>query len=259
MGFFRVFSLFVVLLCSAFVGLSCNHIDTNLQDTSIDAQETAKANFTRGEEALGKKRFNEAIKYFDVVRNQFPYSKYAATAELKSADAFFAKEKWIESADAYALFVRFHPTHEQAPYASFRSALAYFEEIDEAWPLLPPPYEKDQGPASDAVRAFDDFLQRFPADPNAKRALELRTIARGKLAETDWYVARFYLEREHWQGAVFRYLRIAREYGDTVGAGNALLLAADTLEQHLHRPEEAKRLREEHQTRFVTAKKGTKA
>lgn len=221
------------------VGTGCSAFQTNLQDTQVDYQETARQNFDKGEERMVAEQYNEAIKFFDYVKNKFPYSKYAVLAELRVADAHFAREKWIEAADAYRIFVRFHPRHEKVAYATFRVALAYSKEIDEDVWWFPSAVEKDQTAAKDAVRAFDEFVARFPDDENVKEARVLRAQARGRLAETDLYAADFYEGRRKWQGALWRYERVAKEYADTPKAALALLRAARIAEDKLDSPQQA--------------------
>ncbi len=220
----------------------CKAFETNLQDTQVDYQETARQNFEEGETAMKDGRFPEAVKFFDHVKNKYPYSKYAVLAELRTADAHFAREKWLEAADAYRIFVRFHPRHEKVPYATFRIALAYSKEIDQDVWWFPTAVEKDQSAARDAIKAFDEYLARFPDDENVKEAKRLRTEARARLADTDLYAAKFYAERQKWQGALWRYQRVADEFGDTPKAPYALLQAAQIADEKLSDADTAARL-----------------
>lgn len=214
-------------------GAGCTAFETNLQDAEVDYAETAKANFDQGEKAFTDGRYAEAVKFFEHTKNKFPYSKFAVLAELRTADAHFAREKWIEAADAYKIFVRFHPRHEQVAYATYRVALAYSKEIGQDVWWMPTAVEKDQSAAKDAIRAFDEYLARFPDDENAAEAKKLRIEARARLAENDLYAARFYEEREKWKGAMWRYQRVANEFGDTPRAAAALLRAAQIADEKL--------------------------
>ena len=229
------------------VGVSCASFDTNLQDSDVKFEETAKANYDSAEKAFSAKRFNEATKFFEHVKNKFPYSKFAVLSELRLADAHFAREKWLEAADAYRIFVRIHPRHESVPYATFRVALAHSNAIEEdsAWLPMVAAREKDQSAARDAVRAFDEFLTRFPTDERAKEAHERRTKARAHLAEADIYAAAFYAQRERWQGALWRYERVASEFADTPKAPWALLQAAQIAGDKLGDKAAAKKLYEQ--------------
>lgn len=239
-----LFSLALVLALVMSTLTACTAFETNLQDTEVDYQETARQNFEEGEKAMADGRYTEAVKFFDHTKNKYPYSKYAVLAELRTADAHFAREKWIEAADAYRIFVRFHPRHEKVPYATFRVALAYSKEIDQDVWWFPTAVEKDQTAARDAIKAFDEYLARFPNDENVPEAKRLRIEARARLAETDLYAADFYERRKKWQGAVWRYERVANEFGDTPRAPYALLRAAQIAEQELSDAPQATRLYE---------------
>lgn len=229
----------VAALAAVGVGLQgpvgCTAFETNLQDTEVEQKDTARQNFEAAEAAFTARRFNEAVKYFELVKNKFPYSKYAVLAELRMADTHFEREKWLEAADAYRIFVRFHPRHEEVAYATWRVAVSHGRAIEDnvAWLPFVDAKEKDQSSAKDTIRACDDFLTRFPDDARAAEIRELRKTARGRLADVDLYAARFYEERERWQGAIWRYQRVGEEFADTDKAAPALLKAATLAEQRL--------------------------
>jgi outer membrane protein assembly factor BamD len=225
-------------------GAGCSAFETNLQDTNVDYLDTARQNYEAAEQALENKRFNEAIKYFEFVKNKYPYSRYAVLAELRLADSHFAREKWLEAADAYRIFVRFHPRHEQVAYATFRIAESHSRAIESNVTWLPfiDPMEKDQSSARDTVRAADDFLTRFPNDERVAEAKRLRTEARARLAEVDLYAADFYESRQRWQGAVWRYEKVANEFSDTPRAPFALAKAATLVQDRLGDPRQARTL-----------------
>jgi outer membrane protein assembly factor BamD len=235
------------------LGLACSAFETNLQDTDVSYQKTARQNFESAEEAFAEERYNEAVKFFEHVKNKFPYSKYAVLADLRVADAHFAREKWLEAADAYRLFVRFHPRHEKVGYATFRIAKAYFNETDDgafSELLFGTAAERDQTATRDAIRAFDDYLSRFPEGEHVEEARELRVHARTKLAEHDLYAAAFYAQRDKHMGALWRYQRIANEFADTPLAPRALLLAGQLQRDELEDADAARasfeRLLKEH-------------
>ncbi|MEW5851185.1 MAG: outer membrane protein assembly factor BamD [Myxococcota bacterium] len=186
---------------------------------------TARENFHKGMENYTKEEWEDAAKYFDYVRTKFPHSKYAIMAELRLADAYFGKEKWLDAIDAYKSFVRLHPTHDAVPYATFQIAKSYYRQIPEEWFFLPSVAERDQRASRDALMSLDDFLIRFPDHERAKEARTLRKELRTRLADHEWYVAKYY-EKDHKKGAAFRYERIADLYPDVDDAPEALMNAA---------------------------------
>lgn len=256
------FGALVAAALTASLGLGvvgCSAFETNLQDTAVDLKDTARQNYEAAEAAFNGRRFTEAVKYFEVVKNKYPYSKYAVLAELRLADTHFEREKWLEAADAYRIFVRFHPRHEEVAYATYRVALAHSRAIEQNVTWLPfvDAREKDQSSARDTIRACDDFIQRFPKDERVAEIKALRSTSRGRLADVDLFAAAFYEERERWQGAVWRYLRVGDEYGDTAKAPFALWKAGTLTASHLQDASSAKaifeRLIREHPTAKETA------
>lgn len=245
LGFRRVSGALVVAALTAGLWLGvvgCSAFETNLQDTSVDLKDTARQNYEAAESAFKDERFTQAVKYFEVVKNKYPYSKYAVLAELRLADTHFQREKWLEAADAYRIFVRFHPRHEEVAYATYRVALSHSRAIEQniSWVPFVDAREKDQSSARDTIRACDDFITRFPKDERVDEIKALRSLARGRLADVDLFAAAFYEERERWQGAVWRYLRVGDEFGDTSKAPFALLKAGTLTASRLNDPPAAK-------------------
>jgi outer membrane protein assembly factor BamD len=233
----------LIAALSLALAASCSAFETNLQDTDVSYQKTARQNFESAEAAFDDERYNESIKFFEHVKNKFPYSKYATLADLRIADAHYAREKWLEAADAYRLFVRFHPRHEKVGYATFRIAQGYFNETDDSFAselFFGTSAERDQTATRDAIRAFDDYLARFPEGEHVVEAREQRVLARTKLAEHDLYAAAFYAQRNKHLGALWRYQRIADEYSDTPLAPRALLLAGQLQRDELSNVEGAR-------------------
>src|SRR4051794_13249624 len=74
---------------------------------------TAKQNYEKGLAELKDENYPEAQKYFQFVKQKYPFSKYAVLSELASADSQFQRGNYTEAIDAYKAFARLHPTHEK--------------------------------------------------------------------------------------------------------------------------------------------------
>jgi len=227
---------------------ACKSLETNLQDNEVDYLPTARQNFEAGQESFDDGKYDDAELFFAYVKNKFPYSKYASLSELRMADAHFEQENWLEAADAYRLFIRFHPRHEKIAFASFRIALAFWRETagtkNDMFPVLdtvenllspyPPVHQRDLSATKDAIASFDQYILRHPDDENIKEAQELRLAARTILAEHEMYAADFYIKRKHWRGAMWRYQNIADAYRDTPQAPAAMLRGGQIAEDQLN-------------------------
>jgi len=233
-----------LIITIAILGLaSCSTVNSSTS-APVSYSETARQNFDFGETALKAGKYEEAQAYFDYVRNKYPYSKYAADADLKVADALYANSKWLEAADAYDFFIRFHPAHEKAAYAYFRKAKADFSAMPVDFFLFPKSYTKDQAATRDALDAIDRFVKQFPKDENVKEAQEMRVKLRSQLASLDMNVAKYYITIRKYKGAATRYEDVINKFEDTPVAAKAMLELALLKIERLGQKEEAKELLE---------------
>lgn len=182
--------------------------------------------FKAGEEEAKSKNWLEAQKLFETVKTKYPFSKYAALAELRLADIKYDQDRLVEAADAYQQFVKLHPKHEQADYAAYRVALARWKNGPTDFLLFPPSFEKDQADVKSAVKAYENFLKAYPDSKYAPGARKELAEARERLADHEWYVARFYERRGRWPGVAVRMEGLLRDFPGSSREGEALLLLA---------------------------------
>ncbi len=208
---------------------SCAHVDASGE---LSYAPSAEENYERGVTARERGRHIDAIKFFEHVRFKFPYSTYAALADLAIADTEFEQERYLEAVEGYQSFVRMHPSHPQADYAEFRAALSYYRDIPSSFFLFPPSPEKDQGSVRNAYSTLARFLRDHPGSRYAPEARQLLKDARERLAKHELAVAKFYLHHDRPKATVARVERLLRDYSDTpVDCEALLLLAKAHLEQ----------------------------
>ncbi len=181
---------------------------------AVDYSVSAQKNYEKGLKELDNKDWIAAAKYFGFIKSRFPYSKYAVLAELRLADAEFGAEQYLEAIDAYRLFMKFHPTHEMVAngYVSFRIGEAYFKQLPGDFWMFPPSYEKDQSSTEDAANELKSFLDKFPDSPYRDKAKEILIKVGKRLADTEWYVARYYWDKGKPMGTVLRLRRLLERF-----------------------------------------------
>src|SRR3989475_1914641 len=202
-------ALILLLLCACAGGK--DGIDITKPVTGAEASNAAKA-YEKGLQEKKDGNPLEATRYFEYVRNNFPYSQYAALAQLAIADMAFDRDDWTQAATLYQDFVKSHPSHPKADYAAFRAGMAYFNDRPSNVFLLPPGYEKDQGPVRQALEALNRFVSAYPKSDYVPKAREMIHDCRELLARHDRYVAEFYWKREQWRGAAGRDMTLAGTY-----------------------------------------------
>lgn len=181
---------------------------------AVDYSVSAQKNYEKGLKELENKDWIAASKYFGFIKSRFPYSKYAVLAELRLADAEFGAEQYLEAIDSYRLFIKFHPTHEMVAngYASFRIGEGYAKQLAGDFWLFPPSSEKDQSSTEDAANELKAFLDKYPDSPYRDKAKEILVKVGKRLADHEWYVARYYWDRGKPMGTVIRLRRLLERY-----------------------------------------------
>jgi outer membrane protein assembly factor BamD len=196
------------------------------QAGSVEYSVNAQQNYLRGLKQLERKDWVAAAKYFAFIKARFPYSKFAVLAELRLADAELGAEQYPQATDDFKMFIKFHPTHEMVVngYAAFRIAEAYGKQLPGDWWILPPSYEKDQTSAQDAEKELRSFVRKYPGSPFLPRARKMLADVSRRLAQHEWYVARYYWERGKPMGTVLRLRHLLDSYSGVGYDGDALWL-----------------------------------
>lgn len=181
-----------------------------------DGKTEAEILFKEAQELIEAQRFILATEKLNLIKTQHPYSFYATPAELLQADVLYLQENYIEAAAAYLLFRDFHPRHEKIPYVVFRIAESYFKQI-------PDTIDRDLEPAIEALKYFDEVLQKYP-DSSYKATAEKRIAkANRMLRQKDLYVADFYFKTKEYSAARYWYLDILDNHQDGKTRNHAML------------------------------------
>jgi outer membrane protein assembly factor BamD len=187
------------------------------EDDARSGYEKALLNFRRGDCLSAEPTFRE-------IRREFPYSRFAALAELRIGDCQFKNEAYPEAIQTYRQFVRVRPSHKEIPYARFRIAESYYNQIPGGWFMTPPSSERDQSAARDALIQLRRFVVDYPDDQRVPDANKLMDKCMSLLAAHELYVARFYLKRQAYRGVISRLKGLLTSYPGADVAPQALLL-----------------------------------
>lgn len=210
---------------------------------------TARRNYDTGVRELEADNCLEAVRYFEHTKRRFPYSRYAALSELRIADCDYMQQKYVEAIAGYRQFIRFHPTHTEVATAAFKIALSNYRQVPTDWFILPPAYERDLSSARDTLRDLRRYLDRHPRHRYSGWARKLARQCLRLLAEHEMFVARYYLNRGQYQGAIGRLDGIFRNFRGSGLEPQAMLLQARTY-MDMRRPDDALRVLEEMRRSF---------
>ena len=173
-----------------------------------------EALFKLAEEEIKGNRYLMAIDKLRMVKNKFPYSKFAAEAQLRIADVYFLQESFTEAALGYETFRDLYPKHPKTGYATFRIAKSYFGESPEN-------VSRDQTPTLKALEGYQEFLRRHPDSPESAEARTDAAEATRRLAQKEYEIARFYMKRRDYSSARSRLQKLIRLYPQSSVAAEA--------------------------------------
>ena len=218
-------------LCTLILLLAaCTDQGNNFFRSTPNFYPTAQQNYDAGVKELKSNNWLSAKQYFQHVKSQFGFSKWATLSDLGVADSNLAGEKFQEAIDGYKQFIKAHPSHErtQDGYAAYKIGESYYKQISSDWFLAPPSYEKDQGPVNDALRELTAFTDQYSESPYASKARQLMGDCIRRLADHELYVARFYLDRGKPYAAIGRLEGVVKEFPGAQREPETLMLLGQT-------------------------------
>ena len=161
-----------------------------------------------------KRDFKAAAKRFEEVDRQHPYSEWARKALLMSAFAHYESRDYEETITAAKRYVTLHPGSGDAAYAQFLIASSYYDQI--------PDVSRDQGRTEKAVQALEEVVRKFPNTEYAASAKKKVDIARDQMAGKEMEIARYYLNKKDFTGAINRFKVVVTQYQTTRHVEEAL-------------------------------------
>lgn len=214
----------------AYFSFACSETAQNFFKTTPTFMPTAQENYAKGLRELKDKNWAMASQYFRHVRATFGFSKWATLSELGMADCDYGGDHFTEAIDEYKNFIKIHPGNErvQDGYAAFRIGAAYFKQIPTDWFVVPPSYEKDQGPVNDALRELTAFVDQYGDSAYAAESRKMIGNCVKRLTDHELYVAQFYLDANQPVSAIGRLEGIVRNYPFSQREPEIMLLLGKT-------------------------------
>jgi len=156
----------------------------------------------------------EAIKGFEEVERQHPYSEWAVRAELMVAYANYHHGKYDEAIGALERFVKQHPGNRNTPYAYYLKAICYYEQITDVG--------RDQRVTSQAQQALSEVMKRFPDSEYAQDARIKFDLTNDHLAGKEMEIGRYYERHQEYLAAINRFRNVVERFQTTSHIPEAL-------------------------------------
>lgn len=198
----------LVLLAACSVGVKDDPI---LRLSSSESLEKGKALMAEG-------KFAQARPYFTHAFEIEPNSVSGREGLLLAADSMFmdgGEDNLIKAESRYRDFVNRFPTSQHTAYAQYQIGLCLSRRV-----VKP---DRDQSITEDALTALADVQRFYPTSTYAEQAVEESRFLRGRQAEHDYMVGRFYVRYGIPYAAALRFEHILETYPDWEGMDGVLL------------------------------------
>lgn len=186
--------LSALVMCALLVTIGCSSAQKPNKSDYTNAAEYA---YAFAEFQFEKKDWDYARSLFEKVQHDYPYSLYAAKAELRAADTYFREKMYIRAAAAYRRFIQLHPMHDDVDYSAYRIVRSYTELMPNGAFFMPPTWERDRRDSTNAYQAAQQFLRSYSDSEYADEVRGLLQNAADRLANHELYVAQYYMHRRH--------------------------------------------------------------
>lgn len=178
----RRVALFLVLVLPLLGSCGSSHDDdANSNPTANIPVETL---YNNGVDALNDRRFTTAGDQFNAVQQNYPFSPWAANAQLMGAYTQYQQNHYTDAITALDQFIQLHPAGRDIAYAYYLRALCYYEQIVDI--------SRDQKGTRDAMVALQEVVTRFPDSAYARDAKLKIDLCRDHLAGKEMDVGRWY-------------------------------------------------------------------
>jgi outer membrane protein assembly factor BamD len=170
--------------------------------------------YNKGLAYMNAGKLKDAVKNFDEVDRQHPYSEDARKALIMSAFASYRHGEFDDTIQTTTRYLKLYPGSQDAAYAQYLMAQSYFNQI--------PDVTRDQSKTQKALEAMQEIVTRYPDSEYVDDARKKILITRDQLAGKEMQIGRYYLERREYLAAINRFKTVATQYQDTRHVEEAL-------------------------------------
>jgi len=204
----------MAVLCLGVSLAGCSSLFPEPPDEFTFTEVPAEQRYNEALTLMKKEDYDEAMKRFEDVDRQHPYSEWARKSMLMMAYLNYSQGKYDETIAASKRYLALHPGSADAAYAQYLMASSYYDQI--------PDISRDQARTQRAIEALEEVVRKYPDTEYAVSAKKKIEVARDQLAGKEMMVGRYYLEQRNYAGAINRFKVVVTRYQTTRHVEEAL-------------------------------------
>jgi len=166
-----------------------HHANTNPL-AGVKSDQPDKTLFDIAMADLDKNKYTVARLNLETLLNTYPDSEYLARAKMAIADSWFREggiEGMAQAEAQYKDFITFFPAMKEASEAQLKVAEIHYRQLQKP--------DRDPTQADRAQAELRTFLINYPDSPLRPQAVQMLRDTQEVLAEREYRIAEFYLER----------------------------------------------------------------
>ena len=167
-----------------------------------------------GDQRMSTGNYTVAVKYFEEVDRQHPYSPLARRAIVMASYAYYKGGKYPEAIAGAKRYVTLHPGTKEAALAQFIVSSSYFDRIKNP--------ANDQTATRKALKELKVLVRRYPNSRYVPKVQNRIKIAYDVLAAQEMEVGRYYLKNSNYLASINRFKTVVRVYQKTKHVEEAL-------------------------------------
>ncbi|MGJ8528158.1 outer membrane protein assembly factor BamD [Maritalea sp.] len=166
-------------------------------------------------EQVESDRLISALKTFEKLERQHPYSEYSERSRLMNVFIHARTGNYTKTILSADRFLALYPSSPDAPYAMYMKGAAQYNQIKDI--------TRDQQNAEDAIATFQAIINSYPNSRYAKDAKERILVAKDQLAGKEISVGRYYLGNKQYTAAINRFRAVVENHETSTHVEEALL------------------------------------
>jgi len=170
--------------------------------------------YVEGVNLMKNKKYDQAIKKFSEIRENYPFDPIAFIAAVKMGDAYFEKKDYLLASGIYEDFFSAHPEDENIPYVLSR--------LGESYEKLSLSLDRDQAYTLKGIERLTYLKNRFPTSPYTKEAEARLKRFTQKLSDRELYVGEFYFRTYEYNASIMRLEYFLKKFPGAPGTDKAL-------------------------------------
>jgi outer membrane protein assembly factor BamD len=192
--------------------------------------------YAKGESLVQQKKYETGRQYLRFVAENYANDAIGKQAALRLADSYFDEKNtlgYLEAGVRYKDFRNRYPSHPRSDYALFRLAQCSDKQAERP--------DREQTNTRLAAVSYRELVLAYPDSPYATEARLRLAVMRNLLAEHEYAVGHFYVNRKAWRAAKGRMDTILAAYPDYAKL-DQILYEAGLVENKMGHEDEARQL-----------------